>query len=354
MADFSWGGPVQGLGQIKPDVSAPGVNILSATVAVGAAETNTATMFDPTRYIQASGTSFACPHSAGRGALIKQAHPDWSPDWVRTAMINSATNLRSASQVPKADGLTSDSIIAQGGGLIDVYNAVKAKALMGIPGDGIAEPSILGKKKFGSVPVINSRVTHTETETVTIQDISGQGGTYNLSVANNRNLEVNGITATTSASSVTVPSNGSATFTVSATVNGDLVRDPTRALERRFYEVAQNAGSSLRMPFYMQLTPTVPQGGSSLAPINDAGNILVGDNNSMLVEGVDSQSFPVVADAPGAAIDVTMTFDQTVDGVFPDLDLYLFDPAVNEVTHSGNGCGPEHITTTLAAPVTYS
>src|SRR5260370_34896366 len=150
MADFSWGGPVQGLGQIQPDASAPGVNMLSATVPVGAAETNTATMFDPTRYIQASGTSFACPHTAGGVALIKQAHPDWSPDWVRTAMINSATNLRSAGQVPKADGLTSDSIIAQGAGCMYVYNCVKANARMGIPGDGIVEPSILGGYSFAS------------------------------------------------------------------------------------------------------------------------------------------------------------------------------------------------------------
>jgi hypothetical protein len=107
------------------------------------------------------------------------------------------------------------------------------------------------------------------------------------------------------------------------------------------------------MPFYLQLTPTVPQGGSTLAPINDSGTILVGDNNSQLVNGVDSMDFPVVADAPGAAIDVTMTFAQTVDGTFPDLDLYLFDPAGIEVTHSGNGGGPEHIATTLSAPGTY-
>src|SRR5207237_5047406 len=160
-----------------------------------------------------------------------QAHPDWSPDIVRTAMINTATNLRSANQIPKVDGLTSDSIIAQGGGLIDVYNAVKTKALMGITGDGIVQPSILGSYSFGSVPVINSRVTHTETKTVTIQDISGQGGTYNLAVANNRYLEMNGITATTSAASVTVPANGSATFTVSATVDGNVVRDITSSLE---------------------------------------------------------------------------------------------------------------------------
>jgi len=356
MADFSSRGPVQGLGQIKPDVSAPGVNILSATVRVGAAETNTATMFDPTGYVQASGTSFACPHTAGAVALIKQAHPDWSPDWVRTAMINTATNLRSANQVPMADGPGADSIMAQGGGLIDVYNAARTKALMGVTGDGIVQPSILGSYSFGSFPVINSRVTHTETKTVTIQDISGQGGTYNLSVANNRELEVNGITATTSVSSITVPANGSATFTVSATVNGDLVRDTTSSLEMQFYVTAQNAasGDKLRMPFYMQLTPTAPQGGSSLAPINDAGTILVGDNNSMLVEGVDSQSFPVVADAPGAALNVDLTGDQVVDGTYPDLDLYLFGPDGTQITSSNNGGLPEHISTTLGPAGTYT
>jgi subtilisin family serine protease len=353
IADFSSRGPVSGLGQIKPDVSAPGVNVLSATVAVGAAETNTGTMFDPSRYIRASGTSFACPHTAGAVALIKQAHPDWSPDIVRTALINTASNMRQVDRSPKTDGLSSDSIIAQGGGLIDVYNAVHTKGLMGIAGDGIVQPSILGSASFGAVPVINSRVTHTETKTVTIQDLTGQGGTYNLSVANNRYLEMNGITATASASSVNVPANGTATFTVSATVDGNAVRDVSSAIEMQFYVVAQTAGGALRMPFYMQLTPTVPQGGASLAPINQTGSIMVGDNNSMLIEGVDSQSFPVVADAPGAALDVTMNFDQAVDATYPDLDLYLFDPAGNEVTHSGNGGGPEHIATTLGAAGTY-
>ena len=59
IADFSSRGPVQGLGQIKPDVAAPGVNIYSATARVGGAETNTATMFDPSGFIVGSGTSFA-------------------------------------------------------------------------------------------------------------------------------------------------------------------------------------------------------------------------------------------------------------------------------------------------------
>jgi minor extracellular serine protease Vpr len=354
IADFSSRGPIAGLGQIKPDVSAPGVNVLSATVAVGAAETNTGTMFDPSRYIRASGTSFACPHTAGAVALIKQAHPDWSPDIVRTALINSATNLREVDRSPKADGLTSDSVMAQGGGLIDVYNAVHTKGLMGITGDGIVQPSILGSYSFGAVPVINSRVTHTETKTVTIQDLSGQDATYNLSVANNRYLEVNGISATTSAANVTVPANGSATFTVSATVDGNAVRDITSALEMQFYVVAQRAGGALRMPFYMQLTPTVPQGGSTLAPISGSGTILVGDNNTQAIEGVDSVSFPVVADAPGAALSATLNFDQAVDQTYPDLDLYLYAPDGTLITSSNNAGGPEQIDWTLGSAGTYT
>src|SRR5262249_51523306 len=149
MADFSSRGPIQGLGQIKPDVTAPGVNIYSATARVGAAETNTSTMFDPSGFIHASGTSFSGPHVSGSAALIKQAHLDWTPDMVRTALINTATNLRSGSGTPKADGAGADSIIAQGGGLVDVYGAVNTKALMGVIGDGIIQPGILGSYSFG-------------------------------------------------------------------------------------------------------------------------------------------------------------------------------------------------------------
>ncbi len=73
---FSSRGPVQGLGQVKPEVSAPGHLILAAassfappTVAVGS----------PTGYAAISGTSMATPHMAGVAAQVRQAHLDWSP-----------------------------------------------------------------------------------------------------------------------------------------------------------------------------------------------------------------------------------------------------------------------------------
>ena len=227
MGGFSSRGPVQGLGQVKPDVSAPGVAVLAACPpasllgALAAASTPTAP-----NYIAIDGTSMATPHVAGAAALIMQAHPGWTPDMVRTVLINTATNMRDQAGTPKADGhTTADSIIAQGGGLIDVKEAMNAKALMGVAGDGISKPGILGSHSFGEVPVINSRVTHTVTYHVTIRDLSGQGGTYNLAVANNRDLQLAGIMFATSQSSVNVPAGGEATFTVNATVDGDALRD---------------------------------------------------------------------------------------------------------------------------------
>ena len=108
MTDFSSRGPIAGLGQIKPDVTAPGLGILSATVRVGSADTNTGTMFDPTGYIHASGTSFSGPHVAGAVALIKQAHLNFTPDMVRAVLANTSTNLRNGQGVPRADGNASE------------------------------------------------------------------------------------------------------------------------------------------------------------------------------------------------------------------------------------------------------
>src|SRR5439155_1561109 len=171
MAGFSSRGPVKGLGQVKPDISAPGVQVFAATAPASllGALAIVANPLTP-NYIRIDGTSMATPHTAGAAALIKEAHPDWSPDIVRTALINTATNMRSQSgNSSKADGPdTADSIIAQGGGLIDVYHAVYAKALMGVAGDGISEPGILGSHSYGQVPVVNNRITSTQPITVTV------------------------------------------------------------------------------------------------------------------------------------------------------------------------------------------
>ena len=84
MASFSARGPAPVPDILKPDVTAPGVNILAGFTPDAA----NATSGENFAYL--SGTSMSTPHVAGVAALIRQAHPDWSPAAVRSAIMTSA------------------------------------------------------------------------------------------------------------------------------------------------------------------------------------------------------------------------------------------------------------------------
>lgn len=121
VASFSSRGPTP-IGTIKPDVVAPGVNI----VAPLAAGTSFGSPVDE-YYTSASGTSMATPHVAGTAALLLQMHPDWTPEEVKMALRNTAVCL----------GKTY-SLTAQGYGRIDALEAV---TLPGAPPISILETS---------------------------------------------------------------------------------------------------------------------------------------------------------------------------------------------------------------------
>jgi subtilisin family serine protease len=109
MADFSSRGPNR-LAEdiIKPDVTAPGVNILAGT-------TPTPVLGAPGElFMSISGTSMASPHVAGVLALIKQAHPDWTP-----AMAQSAVMTTARQGVFEEDGVTRTDPFDVGAGHLD-------------------------------------------------------------------------------------------------------------------------------------------------------------------------------------------------------------------------------------------
>ncbi|OIT07457.1 PREDICTED: subtilisin-like protease SBT1.9 [Nicotiana attenuata] len=81
------------LGVAKPDILAPGVLILAAypsNIAVEKIGTNVELATD---YYLESGTSMAAPHIAGIAAMVKGAHPEWSPSAIRSAMMTTANPL---------------------------------------------------------------------------------------------------------------------------------------------------------------------------------------------------------------------------------------------------------------------
>lgn len=108
IAEFSSRGPVTNSWEIKPDLLAPGVAILSTI---------------PGGYLSLQGTSMAAPHVAGACALIKQAHPDWRPEQIKAALMNYAKPLQ------KGDGEFYKTY-EQGAGRIQLKEAVEAEVLV--------------------------------------------------------------------------------------------------------------------------------------------------------------------------------------------------------------------------------
>lgn len=116
MADFSSRGPVIDTWMIKPDVSAPGVNIVSTVP--------TFNPDSPHGYGAKQGTSMASPHVAGAAAVILQANPGWGVYEVKSALMNTAEKLINPATGKEYPHNT------QGAGSIRVVDALQAETLV--------------------------------------------------------------------------------------------------------------------------------------------------------------------------------------------------------------------------------
>ena len=109
LAEFSSRGPALSEADfVKPDVTAPGVNIL------GGHSPDTARGLRGEYFQYRSGTSMAAPEAAGVVALLKEANPSWSPSTLKSALMTSAYP-----RVVREDGETPAGPFDMGAGHID-------------------------------------------------------------------------------------------------------------------------------------------------------------------------------------------------------------------------------------------
>ena len=206
VADFSSSGPSGIDLGLKPDVSAPGVNIYSSV---------------PSGWDSFSGTSMASPHVAGGAALLLQRHPTWTPAQVKSALVltgrpvwTDTTHTREAAPV------------REGGGLMDL---------------AAADNPLL----FASPSAVSFRFPHrgqTASVPLSLSDAGGGEGPWTLTVQT---------TVRTAGTTVSGPSTVSVPGSLS--LHAAVAKD-ARQGDTSGFVVLSRGGSTRRIPFWLRVT----------------------------------------------------------------------------------------------------
>jgi minor extracellular serine protease Vpr len=205
LAGFSSQGPTAVDFAVKPDVTSVGVNVLSSITCVGKPA---GCPGDGSGWAFFSGTSMSTPHIAGSAAVLLNLHPDWSPAQIKSALVNRAdlvikdaiTGTHDVGPTAQGTGRENLSVAADSTTWMDPVSASFGRVTIGHP---------------TSVTVTLSNPTGTdETFSVSVTKFTPStfGGTVPL-IYNAGTLDA-GDPAITVPASVTVPANGSTTFTV--------------------------------------------------------------------------------------------------------------------------------------------
>jgi subtilisin family serine protease len=190
IANFSSRGPGAG-NTLKPEIAAPGVDIMSAGYAPATGEDR------HLGYGQVGGTSMASPHVAGAAAMVRQIHPDWSNAAIKSALMSTSKYV----DVFNQNGSPAQPL-DMGAGRMDLSRAAD-------PGVILSPPAL----SFGLV------VTGTEqTMMVEVTNITEMAETYELTTEDTRGgfdavTELAGVTL--SESSITLAAGASAMLEVS-------------------------------------------------------------------------------------------------------------------------------------------
>ncbi|URE22578.1 subtilisin-like protease [Musa troglodytarum] len=155
LASFSSRGPSQITpGILKPDILGPGVNVLAA--------------WNTQKFNMISGTSMSCPHLSGISALIKHAHPDWSPAAIKSAILTTARQKDNRQQPIVDEKHVPADLFAVGAGHVDPQRAIDPGLVYDLaPGDYIPYLCGLGIKDESVSAIVRKNVKCSSVKSIT-------------------------------------------------------------------------------------------------------------------------------------------------------------------------------------------
>ncbi|MCF8059732.1 MAG: S8 family serine peptidase [Bacteriovoracaceae bacterium] len=168
LTSFSSQGPRSEDALLKPEIAAPGFQIISASMASG------------NQGVALNGTSMAAPHMAGVMALVKQKYPNFSSSEHKAVLMNTA-------KIMKSESGDRYSVTLQGAGLVDVYAALMAEAMV--------TPSSISLGEF------QLEATKTLKKTILVKNTSDRDRTFTLNFLGEKNIQVEQQVFTVSAKS---------------------------------------------------------------------------------------------------------------------------------------------------------
>jgi subtilisin family serine protease len=245
MASFSSRGPATTMvATIKPDITAPGLNILAAY--------NTTGNPPPPEFNIISGTSMSSPHAAGSAALLRALYPSWTPAEVKSALM-----MTSISTINKEDNTTPGDAFDFGSGRIDIAAAANTGFVLDITlaEYTAANPAISGDPKILNLPSLaNPNCLNICTWTRTLRSVLSTSQEYTASVT-----APAGLSGTVSPASFTLAPGGTQEIVISLDVTGSTSSAWTFAAVQ--IDPDSPGVSPARMPVavmpFVELNPTI-------------------------------------------------------------------------------------------------
>src|SRR5579872_7071248 len=256
-------GPAPGNNAIKPDLVATGGSEDFFTDIYLAAQDYDplGELFSPSRYTAGSGTSFATPLVSGAAALVKQAHPNYTPAQIKSALVNTASQI--ITQDENGDPVGVQQL---GAGLMDAGAAVQSSITV--------TPSSLSLGVPTTFPVSQSfQVTNTGS------------GSANLSLVVTPAVSVGAVNVAVDHQSLTLAPGASAT--VDLNVSGFI---PNEGSYSGFVTI-QGGASTIYVP-YMFLIST-PEVGNMIALAGPSDTVAGQDAGPIVVKLVDINGVPI-------------------------------------------------------------